>query len=401
MSASRRVGISLPGGGADGAWLESATRDRMQVISYFRATSRRGAGDDILRIIRPCEVAQAAALVFRLQQLSLVAKCSGAGKAFHSAHGFFFKRMFRVHLSCTEIGGVFLTTTQSSGAPAGAQGNSTQFPERFVFHGNAVAAGTVIRSIRQKPFDRLIPVQGQSSLPTIGGHSESFVQGSDASLAEFFSYGEVRTRADGILDPGGALTTLSTSVQNVRVVNRPSPGEAEDLRPIEFKAERLALEMRSTYPRKGPPRIEFITRPQFQGITLDNLPVEIKLRQEFLDLTTMAELDERFRRDEKFFAEFHNAFMYADPRKPPKFGDAIPTMNEYAVTSIVESIRWNNYDYGHVITRVGFGTIFFGEMLINQYNRRVTLVRIKAGSDMQMEVSLAEGDPNGTWIPPE
>jgi hypothetical protein len=40
-------------------------------------------------------------------------------------------------------------------------------------------------------------------------------------------------------------------------------------------------------------------------------------------------------------------------------------------------------------------------MLVNEFNRRVTLVRVKMGSEGQGDASFGEGDPNGTWIPPQ
>jgi hypothetical protein len=40
-------------------------------------------------------------------------------------------------------------------------------------------------------------------------------------------------------------------------------------------------------------------------------------------------------------------------------------------------------------------------MLVNEFTRRVTLVRVKMGSDNEAEAAFAEGDPNGTWIPPQ
>jgi hypothetical protein len=307
-----------------------------------------------------------------------------------------------VHFSAfCQTGGKGLKTASANGANKGAP-NSDRFPARFVFHGNAVAAGAIITRVGQEQVLKVSPVQGQSSLPTIGGHSESLVQGSDPAFAEVFSYGEVRTQADGILQDAGAVTTVSTSVRDLRMVNRPSPGETPDLHPIEFKAALLSLDLRSTHPRKGPPRIEFSSPPQFQGISLDNLPVIVNLRQELLDLSVMADLEARYRKDKKFFADVRNAFMWPDPSKPPAFGQKIPRMNGYGVTSIVRSIQWGEQQIdGHVLTKTGFGSIYFGEMLINEFNRRVTLVRVKMGSDTGADGSFGDGDTNGTWIPPE
>jgi hypothetical protein len=279
---------------------------------------------------------------------------------------------------------------------------ANRFPERFVFHGRAVAAGAFITRIGTEEVNKISPVQAHSSLLTIGGHAESSAQSSDPALADFFSHGEARTQARGTLESSGAVTTLSASVRDVRMVNRPSPGESSDMRPIEFKAALLSLEMRATHPRKGQPRFEFPNPPQFQGMTLDNLPLEIELRTELTDMAAMAAMEKRFRGNQKFFLAYRDAFMLPDPSRPLAFGQKIPRMNTYAVCSIVRSIRWGDQKIdGHVLTKVGFGSIFFGEMLVNEFNRRVTLVRVKMGSEGRGDASFGEGDPNGTWIPPQ
>jgi hypothetical protein len=275
------------------------------------------------------------------------------------------------------------------------------FPERFIFHGNASGASVVITRIGAEKVYRVSPVDGQSSLPTIGGHSDSFAPGSDPAFKDFFSYGEVRTQADGVRQRTSAVTTLSAAVRDLRIVNRPSPGESGDLHPIEFKAAFLALALRSTHPRRGEPKIEFSEPPQFQDITFDNLPVKIELRREFMSLSRMTDLENKFRGDKKFFADCRNAFMPPDSARLPAFGQRIPRMNGYAVTSIVRRIRWGDQKIeGHVLTKKGFGSIYFGEMLLNENNRRVTLVRVKTGSEFEADGSFGEGDPNGIWIPP-
>ena len=77
-------------------------------------------------------------------------------------------------------------------------------------------------------------------------------------------------------------------------------------------------------------------------------------------------------------------------------------MNGFVQCSIVRSITWGGQKIaGHVLTKKGFGSIYFGEMLINENNRRVTLVRVKMGSDTEAEATFAESDPNGSWWPPE
>jgi hypothetical protein len=276
-----------------------------------------------------------------------------------------------------------------------------RFPKRFVFHGNAVAAGVFLTKIDQKPEYKASPVHGQSSLPVIGGLSESFVKTSDPEFQRFFSYSDASTRAEGVVNRGTAITTVSASLKNLRMVNQPSPQEAPEPRDVVFRAGSLSLIVRSTH-SKGQPRIEFVNPPQAEELFLDEMPIKLEFRQQFLRLSKMQDLEEKFRTDKYFYTEHRDAFMRLDPERPPAFGQRIPRMNGYAVCSIVQRIRWGDQAIeGHVLRKTGFGTIYFGEMLVNDNNRRITLVRVKLGSLNAAEGAFVEVDPNGDWVPPQ
>ena len=66
-----------------------------------------------------------------------------------------------------------------------------------------------------------------------------------------------------------------------------------------------------------------------------------------------------------------------------------------------ERIKWGSKKIrpGNFLEVTGFGKIYFGEVLINEYSRRFTLVRLAMGSNIQADVALAEGDSNGSLIP--
>jgi hypothetical protein len=276
------------------------------------------------------------------------------------------------------------------------------FPRRFIFHGNAVAAEVIINRVGDDRTRRVSPIQGQSSLPVIGGHSESVVPSSDPDFKDIFSYGECRTQADGFLDRQTATTTVTSSVRDVRMTNRPSKGESEDMSPIEFRSEFLSVTLRSTHGPKGEPRIVFAEEPHFDGLYLNNLPIQVELRRPFMDLSRRSDLDKRFRTNRKFYDDCRNAFLLAKPGSLPAFGRGLPSYNGYTLCSIVQRIHWGDQTIeGHVLTKKGFGTIYFGEMLVSDNNRRLVLVRIKMGSDTDADSSLCESDPNGGWWPPE
>ena len=47
----------------------------------------------------------------------------------------------------------------------------------------------------------------------------------------------------------------------------------------------------------------------------------------------------------------------------------------------------------------GFGRVFFGELLIAQYSRRLTMVRMALGSDAGGSASAGDVETNGSWSP--
>jgi len=71
--------------------------------------------------------------------------------------------------------------------------------------------------------------------------------------------------------------------------------------------------------------------------------------------------------------------------------------------TVVESLKWSGDPYpGAVITdhtvRVpGFGKILFGELLINDLERRLTLLRLELGSPEGGDVACGEVQSNGIW----
>jgi hypothetical protein len=69
----------------------------------------------------------------------------------------------------------------------------------------------------------------------------------------------------------------------------------------------------------------------------------------------------------------------------------------------VKSITWSAQPFqgatidNNVVTVPNFGKIFFGELLITDHSRRLTMVRMELGSPSGGEVAVAEVDSNGTW----
>ena len=71
----------------------------------------------------------------------------------------------------------------------------------------------------------------------------------------------------------------------------------------------------------------------------------------------------------------------------------------------MKSIRWDGKPFpkseihDNMVVLPTFGSVFFGELLISQYSRRLTMVRMALGSDSGGSASAGDVETNGTWSP--
>jgi hypothetical protein len=287
-----------------------------------------------------------------------------------------------------------------------ARTSTHQSPQRFVYHGNAVGATVHLTRVGNTKARFIHSEYAQCSLPVIGGRSEPapVKPRIPDNLRAVFDYDEAQTMADGQADSTGKSTTtiVQVLVKGVRITNRPEKGESESLEPIVFKAGVLSLAVRSRHPHEGRPSIDFIKRPVFQGLSLNDMPIKIKLNTELMRVTRWSDLQERLRTDRDFFERSRDSFELPDPKRRLVFGRKLSLApGAHAHCSFVESVTWNGkVNRGHKLTVTGFGTIYFGEMLWNDRERRVAMVRIRLGSQNKGDSLLASADANGVWWPP-
>jgi hypothetical protein len=73
--------------------------------------------------------------------------------------------------------------------------------------------------------------------------------------------------------------------------------------------------------------------------------------------------------------------------------------------TIVKSLRWADKPYpgatidGHTVKVPELGLLFFGELLITEGSRRLTLARFELGSLWGGSASAIDVDTNGGWSP--
>lgn len=283
-------------------------------------------------------------------------------------------------------------------------------PREFVFRGNAVAAGAFLTKVKGVPVvvDRKrVTVHGESSLPMIGGISHSLVAKPDLPFPEFIEYGECSTIVEGIGDDSSKVTNLHAAVRNVRITISPSPSDAvPNLQSISFLANRLAISAKSTHPTDGQPYFYLLDAPDTTGMSLlltplKGSPVAVPLRlvidPAYLSSCRIDDLDTRFLTDRGFF-DAHAPGLQSP--EPLVFGKSkLPrTIHGYVRCSFVTKIfRGDQEIRGNVLVEKGLGRITFGTVIMDDYSRRVSLVRIKMGSDPEGDASFAGADSNGIW----
>ena len=74
------------------------------------------------------------------------------------------------------------------------------------------------------------------------------------------------------------------------------------------------------------------------------------------------------------------------------------TSQGYYSASIVKAIRFGDKVIeGNILATKGFGTISFGLLLSDDYSRRISMARIKMGSDAGADVGFSGVETNGIW----
>ena len=265
-------------------------------------------------------------------------------------------------------------------------------PSRFVFRANAIPVSGRVLKIKDEPVSQNLQSPPGSSLSVAGGFCQAISPGS--VFRDIFSWGQCVAQSQGELRGDRShVTTLTSSIQNVSAANGPNV----------FTAGQLKLTLTSIHPAVGQPTIA-PTEVVFggdAGMALNKTKITLTTDlDDFRKLGTLERFDAEFKNNDAVYKKYRERFLTPDG-KPPSFKQPIPRVQGgYVVSSFVSSIKWGTKKIpGNVLRFEGFGSIHFGEVIMNEYNRRFTLVRLEMGSDVRADVAFAEGDPNGSWIP--
>jgi hypothetical protein len=267
---------------------------------------------------------------------------------------------------------------------------STEY--RFIFRGNAIPFGARVVAVGGKPAPRLLTSPPASSLAVVGGRSRGTSAGSSSDSA--FKWGATLAESRGELAAtGNYVTTVTSSIASAYAKNDP----------IIFEADLLRITIVSDHPKTGQPSIvpKEIVFGAEKGMFLNGKPIKVEYDNDLATYGTFAGFEKQYRTVESFFRKYQSRCKRLPTAKDPVFGERLPRITGgYVSTSIVRRIIYNGKTIsGNMLALTGFGRIFFGEVLMNEYHRRLTVVRLAMGSFMEANVAYAEADTNGSWEP--
>src|SRR5262249_4360810 len=266
---------------------------------------------------------------------------------------------------------------------------------RFVYHSNAVAFGGRIK----RPSCEIIDAMGSAVLPFGGGRAEARVENfrwRDVSYRSSHTVvvGSESQREDGVTIQNSLASTTIEGLNIMGVVT----------------ADLVVGRLASEYPSDTEELPILPVGSYFVNLRVAGVPVELTPHAPLFQCATLAEIEKGYQGMDTPFvgpdgpASHFKGFL--GPRNPPAAGSPLAPYQDYRVlTSLFDEPALRGASFcrtgkgGCHITVPHFGTVFFGELLLTRYTRRLTMLRVEMGSPIEgtLEADVLEG--NGHPVP--
>jgi hypothetical protein len=279
------------------------------------------------------------------------------------------------------------------------------YQRRFVFRASAAAFGGHI----VRPKELVLESPGGSALPVTGGRSVTDIP--PTRFDDYFSVDSATTVAQGLFEDSRQFLEFTyhrvreDSLVAVTTVSADVNGFTVGLKP-RMRIEHMRADLTARSPQGGGEPSIRIGKVAIDGVEIEGYRLIIALDPGLLSLyDTRAKL--LVAADERTFVR-----EAGDPSLMPKAlrNESLPPTRRLIEASydtfyatIVTSLQWEGDPYpGSVIqdNRVylpEFGRVYFGEVLIADDYRRLTMVRMALGSDAGGSASGADVQDNGGW----
>jgi len=298
--------------------------------------------------------------------------------------------------------------------------NPQPIEKRFLFFGNAVAFAAHIR----RPTDHQFKSVASSCLPVTGGLAEAI--SGPQRFDDLISFDSAATSASGdFADARRAVdfthgnfgeNELSTQTFVDTKLNGLKINVAQDHPPtaagkvLTFEVSELHARIESACDRRGPVAFRGL-EAIFKGVALNGQELIVTTAPEVSSrYETYDKLVKAYETDGTFRKQFGSLFY---PTGAEKTGvgallskHSIPNAGGLILGTVVTGLRWSGKPpegtelIGNRLKIEGIGSIYFGEIAIEENLRRLTLLRFQLGSPTGGDGSACEVQSNGqTWPP--
>jgi hypothetical protein len=291
---------------------------------------------------------------------------------------------------------------------------------RFIFNANAVAFAAHI----QRPTDYQFKAVASSCLPVTGGLAEA--ASGPQNFQELISFTSASTSAEGdYADTRRAVdfthgnfgdNELSTHTFVDSRINGLKFAIPQDHPPsaagkiVTFIAEQLHARLESFSDRRNPNAFRGL-EAEINGVSVDGHELIVTTAPEVCTQhETYEKLVSAYQEDSDFRKRYSGLFYHTGTEKTGVGAilskPSIPNAHGLILGTVVTNMRWGQQPApgaeirGNRLLIEGIGSIYFGEILIDQSSRRLTLLRFQLGSPIGGAGSAAEVQSNGhTWPP--
>ncbi len=286
--------------------------------------------------------------------------------------------------------------------------------KRFFFHGNAIAFAAHIR----RPDDFFIHTVARSCLPVTGGLAEANEKAQ--SFRDLISFESASSKATGDYKDSKAAVAFtngnhgdnelptSTIVESrlkgfkIQIPQPAAGGASPAIRKLEI--DQLYLRVENTSDRSGPTAFHSLNA-EITGASVDGHALSVVTDPElFCRHDTKQKLEHAFQQSADFHERHgHHFFSMGRDNDPRK----LPQAHGIVLGTVVKSIKWVSAEAegckiigNHQLKIAGIGSVYFGEVIIEEDFRRTTLLRFQLGSPNGGEGSACEAQSGGHWYPP-
>lgn len=271
-----------------------------------------------------------------------------------------------------------------------------ELTRRFIFHGSAAAYGG--RFVR--PEDVVLASTGGSALPVTGGRS--VWRQSGIKIGRSFRIRAAETSAEGLVDnlkdairfthqqldadALSATTRVSVRCRGIEVGGAPPAKRGDEPEPMMVVGD-VSATLLSRSARPGHESSVIVEGAAIAPVTFDS-PVHGRFRLDVhLDVKTFQVCDTRQK-------------IIENKGLLQKHGD-----HDMVFTTIVSKIEWQkgrSYPEARMRGTNGvyipnLGAFYFGELIVRNSTRRLTMIRMDLGSPTGGSGSVGDLDSNGTW----